>query len=60
MMIILVMRKIWICFFKGLSRNQIAKVNELTKVINEKDVLQEKQEDLLIDETMKMRNLKRP
>jgi hypothetical protein len=40
-------------FFKGLSRDQIAKVNELIKVVNEKDELLEKQEDILIDENNK-------
>jgi hypothetical protein len=43
-------------FFKGLDRNQIARVNELIRTINEKDELLEKQEDLLINE--KGRNAK--
>jgi hypothetical protein len=38
-------------FFKGLSRDKVAKINELIKVVNEKDGFLEKQEDLLIDET---------
>jgi hypothetical protein len=45
--------------FKGLSRDQVAKVNELIKVVNEKDELLEKQEDLLINKT-KMTNSKWP
>jgi hypothetical protein len=45
--------------FKGLSRDQVAKVNELIKDVNEKDELLEKQEDLLINKT-KMTNLKWP
>ena len=40
-------------FFKGLSKDQIAKVNELIKTINEKDELLEKQDDLLFDENVK-------
>jgi septal ring factor EnvC (AmiA/AmiB activator) len=46
-------------FFKGLIRDHIAKVNELIKVVNEKDELLEKQEDLLTDETRKNEKLEK-
>jgi hypothetical protein len=36
--------------FKGLYKSKIDKINELIKVINEKDELLEKQEDLLFDD----------
>jgi hypothetical protein len=37
-------------FFKGLSREQIDKMNDLIKTLNEKDELVENQKDLLIRE----------
>jgi hypothetical protein len=46
-------------FFKGLSRHQIAKVNELIKVDNWKNELLEKQEDLLVDEIKKNEKLEK-
>jgi hypothetical protein len=46
-------------FFKGLSKDQISKVNELIKTINEKDELLEKQEDLLFDENVKCTKLEK-
>jgi hypothetical protein len=46
-------------FFKGLSKDQIAKVNELIKTINEKDELLEKQDDLLFDENVKCTKLEK-
>jgi hypothetical protein len=46
-------------FFKGLSQDQIAKVNELIKTINEKDEILENQEDLLVDEHEKYTKLEK-
>jgi hypothetical protein len=46
-------------FFKGLSHDQVAKVNELIKTINEKDAILEKQEDLLIDGHAKFTELEK-
>jgi hypothetical protein len=45
--------------FKGLDRKQITKCNELTKDINEKDELLEKQKDLLM-KNKRMSNLRNP
>jgi uncharacterized protein YllA (UPF0747 family) len=38
--------------FMGLSRDQVAKVNELIKVVNKNDELLEKQDDLLMRKKM--------
>jgi hypothetical protein len=46
-------------FFKCLSQDQVAKVNELIKTINEKDEILEKQEDLLINEHAKFSKLEK-
>jgi hypothetical protein len=45
--------------FKGLSKDKIAKVNELIKTINKKDELLEKQDDLLFDENAKCTKLEK-
>jgi hypothetical protein len=42
--------------FKGLSRDQVAKVNELIKVVNEKDELLEKQENKILTHELKVCN----
>jgi hypothetical protein len=36
--------------FKGLDRSKVDKINELIDTLNEKDMLLEKQEDILYDE----------
>jgi DNA-binding transcriptional regulator GbsR (MarR family) len=46
-------------FFKGLGRDQIAKVNELIKGVNENDEHLEKQEDLHIDDKNKNEKLEK-
>ena len=38
------------CLFKGLDRSKIEKINELIDALNEKNILLEKQEDLLYEE----------
>src|SRR5688572_23650505 len=38
------------CLFKGLDRSKIDKINELIDALNEKNILLEKQEDLLYEE----------
>jgi hypothetical protein len=44
--------------FKGLSYEQIEKINELVKTINQKDELLESQEDLLVKKHEKIVKLK--
>lgn len=46
-------------FFKGLSREQIDKMNYLIKTLNEKDELAENQKDLLVREHEKYVKLKK-
>jgi hypothetical protein len=38
------------CLFKGLDRTKVDKINELIDALNDKNILLEKQEDLLYDE----------
>src|SRR5688572_20769870 len=38
------------CLFKGLDRSKVDKINELIDALNEKNILLEKQEDLLYEE----------
>jgi hypothetical protein len=45
--------------FKGLDRSKIDKINELIDVLNEKDRLLEKQEDILYDEHGQLVNVEK-
>jgi hypothetical protein len=45
--------------FKGLDRAKIAKIDEIIDALNEKDILLEKQEDLLYDEHDKVVSLEK-
>jgi hypothetical protein len=42
--------------FKGLDRSKVDKINELIDALNEKDILLEKQEDILYEEHDKLVN----
>jgi hypothetical protein len=45
--------------FKGLDRSKVDKINELIDVLNEKDRLLEKQEDILYEEHDKFINIQK-
>jgi hypothetical protein len=45
--------------FKGLDRSKVDKINELIDTLNEKDMLLEKQEDILYDEHDKFINVQK-
>jgi hypothetical protein len=56
--ILVIMKKIFLCSLKTLASNKLRKINELVTSINEKDGVLECQEDLLVKENEKFVNLK--
>jgi hypothetical protein len=56
--ILVIMKKIFLCFLKTLASNKLRKINELVTSINEKDGVLECQEDLLVKENEKFVKLK--